>query len=304
MKKCISILILLAFIFSDTSNQIMLDSNKKNTLDLENKRKIKAFFLSAFFSGAGQFYLGQYKKSAIYAGVELAQWSFHQKYIDKSENFTNQYKLFADQNWSFDKWVRDYYSFNSESNAMYSAFINIESNEYFDPWDESHGIKFFINSNPTKIYNTGNQDPEFPPLYQQWCGSNYRFECNGNFDDYTEYITVIKDHHHYEGIGKYNVYFSGWIDAVSGESWVDTLENNYRLAMSDNKDFYENNLRLKSKKKHDVAENILATIFINHSLSMLDVLINFENKKQISINPYISLSENNKISKLYIDIKW
>ena len=52
MKKCISILILLAFIFSDTSNQIMLDSNKKNTLDfckgfdLEIEANIEPGFVS------------------------------------------------------------------------------------------------------------------------------------------------------------------------------------------------------------------------------------------------------------------
>ena len=82
--------------FSNISqNSFELDTINQ---DLNNRKRIQAFFLSAVFSGSGQLYLGEYKKGAIHSSIEIMQWIYHDKYIEESKKYTNQYKIFADEN--------------------------------------------------------------------------------------------------------------------------------------------------------------------------------------------------------------
>ena len=109
---------------------------------------------------------------------------------------------------------------------------------------------------------------------------NLKQPKNIDIDAISSYVgDVILNHHLYEGIGKYNVYFSGWEDAVDSTSWIVISDNNYKIATSFKKQYYEHTLRLKAKQKSDMAENALTAIFINHAVSMLDALISKHNKK-------------------------
>ena len=93
-------------------------------------------------------------------------------------------------------------------------------------------------------------------------GENYTNGCLNEVDNFLDNTTVIKDHHHYEGIGKYNGYFAGWEDAITDSSWIETLPNNYRIAYSQKKFYYENTLRNRAKSNSDNAETALTAIFI------------------------------------------
>jgi len=255
------------------------------------KDQLIAFGLSALFSGSGQFYLGDWKKGLIYSSVELFEWAYRYNYLDKNEFYVDAYKEYASDNWDFNKWVRDYYVFNDISSSVYEAFLEDTDNDniadsYADPWKGAHGVWFeYCEDGNSDTCENGmyisTADPNtMAAAYNNICEDEERDGCDIDIDAISSYVgDVIVNHHLYEGIGKYNVYFSGWEDAVDSTSWIVIRDNNYKIATSFKKQYYEHTLRLKAKQKSDMAENALTAIFINHAVSMLDVLISKHNKK-------------------------
>ena len=255
------------------------------------KDQLIAFGLSALFSGSGQFYLGDWKKGLVYSSVELFEWAYRYNYLDKNEFYVDAYKEYASDNWYFNKWVRDYYVFNDTSSSVYEAFLEDTDDDnipdsYADPWAGAHGVYFEYcadgNSDTCEdgIYISTADDNTMIAAYNNICGDEERDGCDIDIDAISSYVgDVITNHHLYEGIGKYNVYFSGWEDAVDSTSWIVISDNNYKIATSLKKQYYEHTLRLKAKQKSDMAENALTAIFINHAVSMLDALISKNNKK-------------------------
>jgi len=255
------------------------------------KDQLIAFGLSALFSGSGQFYLGDWKKGLIYSSVELFEWAYRYNYLDKNEFYVDAYKQYASNNWNFHKWVRDYYVFNDVNSSVYEAFLEDTDNDniadsYADPWQGAHGVYFEYCSDGNSdtcengIYISTADVNTMEAAYNNICGDEERDGCDIDINAISSYVgNVISDHHLYEGIGKYNVYFSGWEDAVDSTSWIIISDNNYKIATSFKKQYYEHTLRLKAKQKSDMAENALTAIFINHAVSMLDALISKNNKK-------------------------
>ena len=63
---------------------------------------------------------------------------------------------------------------------------------------------------------------------------------------------VTFDHHMYEGISKYNMFFAGWLDSYDG--YVQSVGSNYKVAYSPFKLYYENTLRAKHKENNNNAQ--------------------------------------------------
>ena len=63
-----------------------------------------------------------------------------------------------------------------------------------------------------------------------------KFEIDAGIDIYNQHsITIVKDQHFYENIGKYNEFFSGWVDADIDNIIVETTGQNYTIALSPKK---------------------------------------------------------------------
>ena len=299
-RNIIFLLIMLGFVFTNIAHQT-IHSNQNYK---ENREKLKAMMLSAVFAGAGQFYMKNYKDGIIYSYLDLISWKYRDKALSKSEDYTVIYKDYATENWSFSNWVENYYFFNDELNPLYNCFIytNPETgiSNYSNPWDQSHGIIFSYNNT---IYNTNSFDNALDDFLIALCGVSYTEGCTKSieYDNVINNVVVENDHHFYEGIGKYNVYFAGWDDAVS-DSWNE--QGVYNVAQSTHKKYYEDELRLKSKKQHDLAENILGVIFINHVVSMLDILVDFDNKNNMKMNSNFYLIDNKPFGTLDLSITW
>ena len=279
------------------------------------KDQLIAFGLSGLFSGAGQFYLGDWKKGLIYSSVELMEWAYRFNYLDKNEEYIDLYKEYADQNWGFTKWIKDYYLFNNVESPVYEAFLNDDDGDgiaetFSDPWLGAHGIWFeYCESGELEFCDNGmyisTADPNvMPEVYANICGDSSKDGCDVDEDVINSYVgDILRDHHLYEGIGKYNVYFSGWDDASNSTSWLVDRGNNYKIANSNKKNFYEYVLRKKAKEKSDIAENALSAIFINHAISMLDALL-FENYgNNFSISAFSDKNNSYKISGINFLIK-
>ena len=146
-RNIIFLLIMSGFLFTNIANQTT-DSDQNYQ---QNREKLKAMMLSAVFSGAGQFYMKNFKDGIIYSSLELISWKYRDDALNESEKYTLIYKDFATENWSFSNWVENYYTFNDESNPLYNCFIYIDPktsiSTYKNPWDQSHGIIFSYNGN-------------------------------------------------------------------------------------------------------------------------------------------------------------
>ena len=62
-------------------------------------------------------------KGAIFLGVEIASLAYRSHYNKKGDNFVSKYKNFADEHWSFDKWIKDATTFSDEDHDIYDAMI-------------------------------------------------------------------------------------------------------------------------------------------------------------------------------------
>ncbi len=275
--------------------------------DIENKdtkNPLLGVLFSAILPGAGQIYNGDHKRGAIYMAIELLSFSYRKKYIAKSKAYENKYKDFADTHWSFDKWVNDYAIFANPDNPVHQTMLD-PNGDFFYPWEDSHHIEFNIDETLYRTNNTAGND-DFYDKYISECGHvKTTFEaCN---TDYFEESEVTRDHHLYEGLGKYDLFFAGWDDSVT-EGYV-LASGNTENAFSPNKRFYQYELRAKANKKSDYAENALTLIFANHAISMFDAFIsNLIKNKDVNFNYYSQPIYNNsstlKLEGINFSILW
>ena len=296
----------------------MNNANSKTVEETnEKKNPFLAVFLSGVIPGAGQIYSGNYKRGGIFLGIEIASLAYRSHYNKKGDDYVSQYKDFADEHWSFDKWIKDATTFSNPSHPIYSAMINIEDNTYIYPYNNSHHIEIELNGN---TYKTNSNS--FKNDYTSAC--NYAINNNlpcvepDNNPNFFANVVVLKDHHFYEGIGKYDMFFAGWDDTEECEeetinengncSWE--FDSNYdTVAMSENKRYYQYELRDKANKNYDFAENALSLIFINHALSLFDSFItNYVKNRDKNFNYYTSplYDYNNayKIQGVNLSISW
>jgi len=163
---------------------------------------------------------------------------------------------YADEHWDFGRWVHDYYKWyeyiegNDDWNAIREIFINSSDSIsgcsqdptmgqcYTDIWDHSHRIEFTYDGS---IMSSSSE--EFKQVFRDLCGNNNIWDtgCSNDivslFDNNNDAISVIKDHHFYEGIGKYNMYTAGWDDNDS--IYVITNDDGSKTPMTPHKLHYQ-----------------------------------------------------------------
>tara|TARA_B100001142_G_scaffold330391_1_gene399025 strand:+ start:4229 stop:5197 length:969 start_codon:yes stop_codon:yes gene_type:complete len=319
------VIIIIIFLFnsfaqSQSSNYFYNAEKKIESSEFNiNNDAFKAFVLSAIIPGAGQFYNKNYKRGIAYLAFEIINWSKRSTYLDKGDNFVAQYKDFANNHWSFDRWIRDINLIADSNHPVNSVMLGPDGN-FFYPWNDSHHIEFYLDGYLRRTNNSNGDN---------WFENTYKTVCNEAINNFQECITsefvnidgssavVTKDHHFYEGIGKYDLFFAGWDDTQYGECDQSTIDqygscsyilltNNTENAYTDNKRYYQYELRDKANKNYDVAENALTFIFINHAISMLDAfIVNLvSNKSSINYMTQPLYDNNIKLNGLEISILW
>ena len=319
--KFIKIIIFLFFIsLSQSSNYYSTENNiaKSSEVKIDNNAFI-AFSLSAILPGAGQIYNKNYKRGFAYLAFEIINWSKRSKYLDKGNDFVDQYKDFANDNWNFDRWIRDINLLADPNHPVNSVMLGPDDN-FFYPWSDSHHIEFYLDGYLRRTNNSNGDN---------WFENTYKTACNDAINNFQECITnvftnsdgspatITRDHHFYEGIGKYDLFFAGWNDTRDGECSEETindygscsyilLTNNTENAYTDKKRYYQYELRDKANKNYDVAENALTFIFVNHAISMLDAfIVNLaSNKSSINYMTQPLYDNNIKLNGIEISILW
>jgi len=292
--------------------EIFMKNSNKN-LDLKESNNENIFiapFLSIVMPGIGQIYNKDYKRGYMYMSLEILSWVHRKNYIDKSEKYEKMYKEFADEHWSFEKWVRDYYLFADLNHPVFNTMINYETNTILDPWEDSHHIGFYYQDQLQITNNTDGSD---------WFENEFKINCDSSSDNIVQCndfpaVQIVKDHHLYEGIGKYEFFFSGWDDTHNCEELGDDENCSFILssgntenAFTFNKKYYQYQLRSKANDKSDIAENALTLIFVNHAVSMFDAFIsNIIKNNHHNFNYYSSpiYDSTVKLNGINISILW
>ena len=127
----------------------------------------------------------------------------------------------------------------------------------------SHFVQFLYDGEMKRT-----TDDDFLEIY-----STLLNDIENGLDVYEEYsISIIKDQHFYENIGKYNEFFSGWSDADTNNIIIETTGQNYTIALSPKKNNYIDSYD-KAEQFSNISEYALSCIYFNHFISMLDAFI-------------------------------
>ena len=211
----------------------------------------KALLYSGVLPGMGQAYMGNWLRGLLFVGLDAAAIGIWYNNNNLAEDKKNEYKDYANEHWDFGRWVRDYYKWyeykegDNDWNEIREVFINYSDSTtgcaqdpsggqcYTDIWDHSHKVEFtwdgvIVNSNSDLFMNT---------VFEEVCG-NSPFVSPSCSNDSTALVDilsehsvyVIKDHHFYEGIQKYDMFFAGWDDNDS--IYVITNDDGSKTAMT------------------------------------------------------------------------
>lgn len=196
----------------------------------------KSPFLAAVMSlavpGAGEFYTGDYWKTALFLAVEAAAITIAVIYDGKGDDQTTFYENYANQNWS----VKQYAQWTIDNASRINSLV--------DP----------------NQYNVFNEDGSV-----NWNELNNLESAIGKW--YSHRLAPYGDQQYYEMIGKYQQFNAGWKDFDESEysdnhyDYGDPLTDMY---------LYYSDQRGKANDFYNAARWGVIAIVTNHILSAVD----------------------------------
>lgn len=283
----------------------------------------RAMLYSGLLPGLGQAYLGTKNRSLLFAGIEAITFGTWYHYKSLGDDQTKRFQNYANDNWSFARWIHDYYKWNTAPDSIRIIFLDTTSDGcdedhslyhcYPDIWEASHNVSFTW-ENDEYSYFMKSSDIKFEAVYNYLC-DNSAFddqECNASIDEILTLmeehdIEITLDHHFYENIGKYDDFFAGWYD--NDDIYLVTKSNSEPLALSPKKQEYRNMWDKANDEYYKVAGYAISTLMANHVSSMLDALlsakfINMKNDVDISAQPYYDRRNKWGVGGVKLIIKW
>ncbi len=313
---------------SENESEFQLEtSQKKGTF----KSPGKALLFSGVVPGMGQAYMGNWLRGLLFVGLDAAAigtWYYNN---NLAEDKKKEYSYYANEHWDFGRWIHDYYKWYPEDapvefsgnqelwESIREAFVNNTDTTYtdcrdyphcyVDIWDHSHKVEFTWED---KIVSSSDE-LVFQPIFKELCGNqNLGMEtCKDSVhivqsridnDD----IYVIKDHHFYEGIQKYDMFFAGWDDNDSVS--VVTKKHGDKNATSPNQTTYRN-LWGDYNKIKTLAGNGGKFMLINRVVSIVDALLlakkwNNNHAMKLSLNAYPDLRNKSGLGGVKLSLYW
>jgi hypothetical protein len=222
---------------------------------------------SAVIPGLGQYKLynetevPNHKARALcFLGLEVLSWGTNLAYRKQHNNQKVLYKKFANNNWDFANWISGYDDFYG---TPYENVWMDSNDSYTQIGESSHFVQFWYDG---EIKRT--TDNDFLDIY-----SVLLEDIENDLDIYGQHsISIIKDQHFYENIGKYNEFFSGWVDADTTNIIIEITNQNYTIALSPQKNNYIDSYE-RAEHFSNISEYALSCIYFNHFISMLDAFI-------------------------------
>ena len=214
--------------------------------------------------------------------IEIGLIYLNQVYSKRGDENVLEYKDFADNHWSFEDGSLNYNNdlWSNPNSEFYDMFSDPQNN-WKQIWDHSHYIGFYVEHEDFQGLYFTNQDDAFGyNLYDEFINHGVGF-----LEEYN--VSIIKDHHFYEGIRKYNMFFAGWDDSDQ----IQVVSNGgYRVAVSPNKNRY-NSVWNESIDFYDYAEYAITGLYLNHLISALEIYIKNKFDNRFDLNSSYSYNK-------------
>ena len=307
-----------------SSNQ---DTTSEDSISIVSKLSItrekfkspgKAMLYSAVIPGMGQVYMGQWKRGLIYLALEgIAAGVWYQNNV-LAEERKKQYASYEEDHWDFARWIKDYYKWyeykegDDNWNDVRNVFLDSDST-YKEIWDHGHSINFTWDGKIISSSQNQGDESDFTDKFDNLCGNGAysNRECDNSIENITSVmksnkVYVIKGHHYYEGIQKYDMFFAGWDDNDS--VIVTDKGNNDKNATSPSKLTYGsiyddyNNI----KKLAGLGGKFM---LINRFVSIIDGLFlakkwNTEHHLKLNLDVYPDFRNKTGVGSVKLSIGW
>jgi len=207
-------------------------------LDVYKENKKSPFLagaLSLAIPGAGEFYTGDYWKTAIFVAVEASAITVAAIYDGKGDDQTSSYENFANQNWSVKQYAQ---------------------------WTVDNATRINANVDPAQ-YNVFNNDGSV-----NWHELNDLEGAIGEW--FSHRLAPYADQQYYEMIGKYPQFNAGWSDF--NESQYSDNHYDYGDQLTE-KYLYYSGERGKANDFYNAARWGVIVIVTNHILSAVDAAL-------------------------------
>ena len=258
-----------------SANDILADSLKLsdsvstiNNNSLVLKYPGKPLLMSLILPGSGQYYIGEPKwKIASFAGVELASiltWTISK---NRAHTLKKEFQKFADKNWTLSNWVTNRYSMaNSENNGK--------------KWTQFPALMNLVGTHDLILVLTGSLKNEYGAFI-----SSDSLEIHPDWVENSE-VSIARDRHFYENIGKYDQFLGGWSDAKESWYWEekDVGDTTEIVIKTPNKSFYINQRR-DSNNWLSYAKFSISALMFNHVISGMDAVWSNQRKTSAKIKP-------------------
>lgn len=208
-----------------------LQAQIPNKIESKSKSIPLGVALSTAIPGAGQLYAEKPWVSALYIAIEAAAITGALYFKAQGKKGVDDYEDFADENWHVENWLNIYDP--AIHPTTHHAVVYVDQSAY---------------------------SPENKLDYERMIA-----DINDGYDK----LTIWKDYHFYENIGKYEQFKMGWKDWVPGEETSSNPELGIYAKYSDNQYSYAS-MRRAANKLFEFSTYCGTAIFLNHFISAID----------------------------------
>tara|TARA_B100000029_G_scaffold512538_1_gene609453 strand:- start:398 stop:1333 length:936 start_codon:yes stop_codon:yes gene_type:complete len=246
---------------SDTTSILKIDEEK--VVQYPGKPLI----MSLVFPGTGQYY----NKSPMwkvlgFIGAEFGSLIAWKYFLDDAEKKKNEYQDYADLNWSLDDWVFNRYNFPGQStleDRSWSSFSSLQTLQ------GTHHLQLIISGELANELNISKVSSDSLENNLGWVLDPVN----------RSNITVVRDRHFYENIGKYDQFVGGWTDAREEWYWEekdvgDSVEIIIKTPMKN--DYI--NQRYNSNRMLTAAKYSITVLMFNHVISGIETVWSSQKK--------------------------
>ena len=219
----------------------------------------KPLLLSLVVPGLGQVYNKEpIWKPGIFIATEIVSITSIMYANKKADEIRMDYQKFADENWN----VKDWWNFTQsgpeviENNGLYFTDNKLKA---MRDYVGTHHLTIHLKGDLVNLFNT------------EFLTSDSLSILSGHLD--SDDLSMVKDRHYYENIGKYDQFVGGWTDVSTSWYWEekDVGDSTEIVIKTPMKQSYLDD-RYKSNQWLSFAKFSISAMMFNHVISGLEAV--------------------------------
>ena len=219
----------------------------------------KPLLLSLVIPGLGQVYNKEpLWKPGIFIATEIVSITSIMYANKKADEIRMDYQKFADENWN----VKDWWNFTQsgpeviENNGLYFTDNKLKA---MRDYVGTHHLTIHLKGDLVNLFNT------------EFLTSDSLSILSGYLD--SDDLSMVKDRHYYENIGKYDQFVGGWSDVSTSWFWEekDVGDSTEIVIKTPMKQSYLDD-RYKSNQWLSFAKFSISAMMFNHVISGLEAV--------------------------------